>query len=164
MRSNNQPMGGRSRSRQFNQRPLLQRCQNNLSFLRSCHAFLCLQTVMETLFHTEGFKSSNFWDITLAIVSALGVLIYYIGPGLIAKWAMNSERRSAGLHEKILLVGDHEIIYLEGGKGELILMVHGFSANKDNWTAFAKYITPAYRVVAMDLPGFGDSTYVKNAS
>jgi pimeloyl-ACP methyl ester carboxylesterase len=43
-------------------------------------------------------------------------------------------------------------------------MVHGFAANKDNWSRFAKFITPAYHVVALDLPGFGDSTCLENAS
>ncbi len=43
-------------------------------------------------------------------------------------------------------------------------MVHGFSANKDNWTRFCKFITPNYHAVALDLPGFGGSTYLENES
>lgn len=33
----------------------------------------------------------------------------------------------------------------------------GSPQTKDNWTRFAKYLTASYRVVAPDLPGFGDS-------
>ncbi len=43
-------------------------------------------------------------------------------------------------------------------------MVHGFAANKDNWTRFAKFVTPVYHVVALDLPGFGDSSCLESAS
>jgi len=103
-------------------------------------------------------------DRLLAIAVALAVVLYFVLPSLIVKWARESERKAAGLQEKSLRVGDHEIVYLEGGQGEPILMVHGFAANKDNWTRFAKFITPAYHVVALDLPGFGDSTCLENAS
>jgi len=102
--------------------------------------------------------------VLLAIAVALAVVLYFVLPSLIVKWARESERKAAGLQEKSLRVGDHEIVYLEGGQGEPILMVHGFAANKDNWTRFAKFITPAYHVVALDLPGFGDGACLENAS
>src|SRR5262249_3421412 len=46
----------------------------------------------------------------------------------------------------------------EGGSGEPLVLLHGFSANKDNWTRAAQYLTPHYHVVVPDLPGFGDSS------
>jgi pimeloyl-ACP methyl ester carboxylesterase len=61
-------------------------------------------------------------------------------------------------------VGDHTVVYLEGGEGETILLVHGFGANKDNWNRLAKYLTPSFHVVAVDLPGFGESTKIQDAS
>jgi len=102
--------------------------------------------------------------VLLAIAIALAVGAYFALPGLLVKWARESDRKVAGLQEKSLRVEDHEIVYLEGGQGEPILMVHGFAANKDNWTRFAKFVTPLYHVVALDLPGFGDSTCLENAS
>src|SRR5512144_1220326 len=100
--------------------------------------------------------------VTAAI--AIAVVAYFALPGLLVKWARDSERKAAGLQEKSLRVDDHEIVYLEGGKGDPILMVHGFAANKDNWTRFFKFVNPTYHVVALDLPGFGDSTCLSNAS
>lgn len=101
----------------------------------------------------------------LTTVAVVLVLIgYFLLPGLLKKRATESERKVAGLEYKRVQVGNHEIIYLEGGKGETILMVHGFAANKDNWTRFAKFISPAYHVVALDLPGFGESTCQEDAS
>jgi hypothetical protein len=37
-------------------------------------------------------------------------------------------------------------------------MANDFAANKDNWTPFAKFISPVYHVLAMDLPGSADGT------
>jgi len=46
----------------------------------------------------------------------------------------------------------------KGGKGETLVLLHGFGANKDNWTRLAKYLMSHYRIIAPDLPGFGESS------
>jgi abhydrolase domain-containing protein 6 len=99
-----------------------------------------------------------------AVVVGLALIGYFVLPGMLVKWATESDRKAAGLQQKTVRVGDHEIAYLEGGHGETILMVHGFAANKDNWVRFAKWIAPSYHVVALDVPGFGGSTCLENAS
>jgi pimeloyl-ACP methyl ester carboxylesterase len=48
--------------------------------------------------------------------------------------------------------------YLEGGRGEPLVLVHGFGADKDNFARIARFLTPHFRVIAPDLPGFGDAT------
>lgn len=50
------------------------------------------------------------------------------------------------------------IAYLEGGQGEPLVLVHGFGADKDNWTRIARFLTPRYHVIAPDLVGFGESS------
>jgi len=102
--------------------------------------------------------------VITAIVVVLALVGYFVLPDLLLKWATESERKAAGLQEKRVRVGDHEIVYLEGGRGETIIMLHGFAANKDNWVSFAKLISPTYQVVALDLPGFGESTCLEDAS
>ncbi|HOD15825.1 MAG TPA: alpha/beta hydrolase [Spirochaetota bacterium] len=74
------------------------------------------------------------------------------------------ERGMAGLEEKAVQVGDHRIAYLEGGAGPDVLLLHGFGADKDNWVRFAKRLVKNYRVIAPDLPGFGDSSKLRGAS
>lgn len=69
-----------------------------------------------------------------------------------------TERQKSGLSEKSVDVGDHKIVYLEGGKGETVILLHGFGDAKDSWVAFARKLTPQYRVIIPDLPGFGEST------
>jgi abhydrolase domain-containing protein 6 len=71
-----------------------------------------------------------------------------------------SLRGLGGLSEKSILVGKHTIAYLEGGRGESVLLVHGFAADKDNWNLFSRYLTKRYRVIAPDLPGFGESSKI----
>jgi pimeloyl-ACP methyl ester carboxylesterase len=71
-----------------------------------------------------------------------------------------SLRGLAGLSEKSIQVGEHTIVYLEGGKGESILLVHGFGADKDNWNLFSRHLTKTYHVIAPDLPGFGESSKI----
>jgi len=102
--------------------------------------------------------------VVLVIVLAVVVALYFVLPGLLVGWARDKERKAAGLTEKKLRIAEFDIAYLEGGQGTPILMLHGFAANKDNWTRFCKFITPTYHAVALDLPGFGNSAYVENAS
>lgn len=83
---------------------------------------------------------------------------YFLFPGVTFKILRNRERSAAGLEQKGIEVGKLHIEYLEGGKGEVLLLLHGFGGNKDNWTRVAKYLTPHFRVIAPDLPGFGESS------
>ncbi len=69
----------------------------------------------------------------------------------------NVERRAGGLEQRQIEVKGLKIEYLEGGKGEPLVLLHGFGANKDNWTRMARHLTPHFRVIAPDLPGFGES-------
>ncbi|MBN2034097.1 MAG: alpha/beta hydrolase [Deltaproteobacteria bacterium] len=72
-------------------------------------------------------------------------------------------RRRAGLKRHEVQVGDHRWAYLDGGKEEVIIFVHGFGMEKDGWTIFLKHWSGSYRVVVPDLPGFGESTKVDTA-
>ena len=55
--------------------------------------------------------------------------------------ALRLEQKMAGLERKTLQLGDHEVTYLEGGKGPTIVMLHGIIADSGNWTRFARYYT-----------------------
>jgi pimeloyl-ACP methyl ester carboxylesterase len=95
---------------------------------------------------------------------ALAAVAFVAGPRWLLNQSIRDERREAGLELHRITVGDHEITYLEGGSGEAVFLLHGFGAEKDNWTRFAGHLTPRYHVVAPDLPGFGDSSFVAGAS
>lgn len=100
----------------------------------------------------------------LAMVAIALASVYYLLPGTVTKMAVDAGRSAAGLTEKVVQVDDHRIAYLEGGKGETILLIHGYAADKDNWTQFARFLTPKYHVVSLDLAGFGESSRLPEAS
>ncbi len=75
--------------------------------------------------------------------------------------AIDLERDARGLDYKTIVVGGNTWHYLEGGPrdADVLLMIHGFGGDKDNWTRFAGSLTETYRVIAPDLPGFGESDW-----
>jgi len=73
-------------------------------------------------------------------------------------------RKEAGLTEKNIEVGEFNICYQEGGKGETVLLLHGFSGFKENWSLFAKHLSTKYHIVAIDLPGHGKSSKIESES
>ncbi len=93
-----------------------------------------------------------------ALVLGAGVYLYTTAPERAVRAAFEYERRLAGLERKeITLAGGLRYVYLEGGKGAPLLLLHGFGANKDNFTRVAKYLTPHFRVIIPDHAGFGES-------
>jgi pimeloyl-ACP methyl ester carboxylesterase len=79
-------------------------------------------------------------------------------PDTVSRWALGLERRRSGLTLKSQSIQGFTIPYLEGGSGDVLVLVHGFGGDKDNFTRIAAYLTPHFRVVQPDLPGFGDAT------
>jgi pimeloyl-ACP methyl ester carboxylesterase len=74
------------------------------------------------------------------------------------------ERFTSGLKRRVIQVGDHQVVYSEGGHGEPVVLLHGFGASADSWNRFAKPLTKRYHVIAPDLPGWGASTRIEAAS
>ncbi|WP_028102114.1 alpha/beta fold hydrolase [Pseudoduganella violaceinigra] len=80
-------------------------------------------------------------------------------PAPLARAALALERKRSGLVAK-----QGSLPYLEGGCGsEVLLLVHGFAGDKDNFTRIARLLVPHYRVIIPDLPGFGDARRDPNA-
>lgn len=84
--------------------------------------------------------------------------LYYIFPGIVYKMLISGERRSAGLIQESVDISEWHMAYLEGGQGDVLVLLHGFGGDKDNWTHIAKFLTPHFRVILPDLPGFGESS------
>jgi len=102
--------------------------------------------------------------VAILIVIVAVVTGYYAFPEKVAGYIINAARSKAGLTKKEIKIDDHSIVYLEGGKGLTILLLHGYTANKDNWTRFAAYLTKDYHVVIPDIPGYGESSKLMDSS
>lgn len=98
--------------------------------------------------------------ICLALILAAGATTLYLSPAALLASVQFTERQLAGLDSRQVQVGEFNVHYYEGGPqgAETILMIHGFGADKDNWLRFSRPLTARYHVVALDLPGFGDSS------
>ncbi|RZI44746.1 alpha/beta hydrolase [Herbaspirillum sp. HC18] len=82
----------------------------------------------------------------------------------VADLAIGAERQRADLVRKeIDLPGGVRYVYLEGGQGEPLMLLHGFGGNKDNFTRTARFLTPHYRVIVPDHIGFGESSHPEGA-
>lgn len=87
----------------------------------------------------------------------------FIAPDVMTNIAVSTERSMANLEKKSLQLPTGEIVtYLESvqdpkNNKPTIVLLHGFGANKDNFTRFAKHLTD-YHVIIPDLVGFGEST------
>jgi abhydrolase domain-containing protein 6 len=102
--------------------------------------------------------------IGFAIVAMGGTVLLYGFPGLIldgAKWFL---RWQAGLTRKAIQVDDHRWVYLHGGRGEPILLVHGFGGEKHQWGFFPKALSSSHELIIPDLPGFGESSQIDSAT
>src|SRR5262245_51033366 len=98
----------------------------------------------------------------IAALAAIGFV--YLAPEKATRWAVASERKRAGLERKeIDLPGGLHYVYLEGGQGDPLMLLHGFGANKDNFVRVARLLTPHYRVVVPDHIGFGESAHPQDA-
>lgn len=72
--------------------------------------------------------------------------------------AVDMARSAAKLEVKQSPVGDVEMTYMErAGDGPTLLLLHGFSANKDTWVKFAMEIPQNYHLIIPDLAGHGDT-------
>jgi pimeloyl-ACP methyl ester carboxylesterase len=99
----------------------------------------------------------------VSIALILTVLVYLL-PGQALRIVVDVERQRSGLVRKQIDLPDGiRYVYLEGGQGEPLLLLHGFGADKDNFTRVARFLTPHYRVIVPDLPGFGESAHPEQA-
>jgi len=114
--------------------------------------------------YVKRFKMKKILAVSLGLLILVLGGIYFLLPETLFNLAVKAGRHYAGLARKEIQVDDHKIVYLEGGKGQTILLIHGFAANKDNWILFAKYLTGDYHVVIPDIPGFGESSQIQSES
>jgi triacylglycerol lipase len=108
--------------------------------------------------------------IVVRIVAGVALLLAgltafdYFAPYASARLGLALEQRRSGLEEATARIPGFEMPYLHGGSGEPLLLIHGFGADKNNFTRVARLLTPHYRVVIPDLPGFGDASKPADAS
>ncbi len=84
-----------------------------------------------------------------------------IFPGTASRMIIMVVRASEGLEVKKVKTEFGDVHYLEGGTGPTIVFVHSMYGNKDNWLHMAKYLRDSYRVIMLDMPGYGDNAVLE---
>jgi pimeloyl-ACP methyl ester carboxylesterase len=98
----------------------------------------------------------------LSFLSAALVIIYVAYPRVLLRAVVAVQRSNAGVGHDWVQVQDWDLPWIDSqqqGKDnqETILLVHGFGDTKDSFLDLAAGLTDDYRIVALDLPGFGES-------
>ncbi len=109
----------------------------------------------------------QLWRILGVLVVSIAVItgVYFLFPGLIVNADKAFELWRADLKVHDVDVASHRIHYVDsGGDGRVVLMIHGFAADYFSWPRMARYMKDGYRVIAPDLPGFGQSSRIRTAS
>lgn len=102
---------------------------------------------------------NNVLRLTLALLAVLALTA--CSKQSIYDTAIGWERSAAGLEPAQLDLGELNIAYLRNAEpveGDTLVLVHGFGANKDNWTRLAKHLSEQFNIIAIDLPGHGESS------
>lgn len=96
--------------------------------------------------------------IILALIVAI-LLIYFFFPAQLLAFGRARLRKKGGWVQKHLLVEGRQWPYLEGGdlSKPTLILIHGFSGEKDNWAFVAPLLKQDFHLIAPDLPGFGEN-------
>ncbi|MBD1557836.1 alpha/beta hydrolase [Vibrio sp. S9_S30] len=98
-------------------------------------------------------------SLSLAGFIVITIIAYAVTPvPTLFRYIASAERSMAGLELKQVNVGELDIEYLRGGSGPTLVLLHGFGADKDNWIRLSGELVKDFDVIALDLPGFGNST------
>jgi pimeloyl-ACP methyl ester carboxylesterase len=58
---------------------------------------------------------------------------------------------------KNIVIDNTRISYIDKGKGQIILFIHGLFFPKEGFIPLIEILSKNYRCIALDLPGFGQS-------
>lgn len=89
------------------------------------------------------------------IAAALAVVAWR--PQLALELEYARLRWQADAVERTIDAGGERIVQLEAGRGGTLVLLHGFTGSKENWLALMPALAPRHRVIAPDLPGWGES-------
>ena len=102
------------------------------------------------------------WLVALLVIVLGGS--YLLAPQWLMRANFMRQAMAAKLDKQSVQVGDTRWVYYDGGTGPTVVLLHGFASSKEVWLPVAKLLTPHFRVIIPDLPGWGESSRNPNAS
>jgi pimeloyl-ACP methyl ester carboxylesterase len=106
------------------------------------------------------------------LVGLLFVLVLAGAAGAFARWPLwcfskltQLQLARDGIHGHSLTLDGLTVPYLEGGKGKPVVFVHGLGGQAQDWAPLLpELVRSGFHVLAMDLPGFGESSRPRDRS
>lgn len=98
------------------------------------------------------------WLLGFALLAVLTAGFVWLFPAQALKGEFARQRWLAGAAVHVQEVDGERWYTLEAGQGPLIVLVHGYTGSKENWLPVMRKLAENHRVVAVDLPGWGEST------
>lgn len=99
---------------------------------------------------------------TTLVTAVLGVgAVVANKPYLLVRAQFERQRVIAGLDEAAVSVAGHRVVYAFSDAAPAgaptLVMLHGFTGSKENWYPVAERLRGQYRLLVLDLPGWGES-------
>ncbi len=94
----------------------------------------------------------------VALLIIIPVAVFMLQPNRIISKA-DAKRELASPNSHFLNWRGAEVHYVEEGSGQPLLLIHGFGGSYTNFTDLAAMFKDKYRVISIDLPGFGLSDF-----
>lgn len=101
--------------------------------------------------------------LAVLLVLSGGAGVALVKPDLLLELEFARLRLLAGAGEHQVAVDEHVWRYVETGEGPPLVLIHGFTGSKENWLPVMRALGHHYRVIAPDLPGWGESTRLPDA-
>jgi pimeloyl-ACP methyl ester carboxylesterase len=93
------------------------------------------------------------------MIKSLQGTLLSVGVILFISLVSNTTAEAQGvIHDRFATVGDVRLHYLEAGKGEPVILLHGYAQNSHMWRPLMVELAKTRLVVAPDLRGFGQSS------
>jgi pimeloyl-ACP methyl ester carboxylesterase len=87
----------------------------------------------------------------------LGAAAYWFVPSWLIASNLRSRADAAGLESRTLDAGGVRWRYYDGGRGPVLVFVHGVASDRNVWLPLAARLSSRFRIIAPDLPGWGDT-------
>ncbi len=92
------------------------------------------------------------------------IIIYFFIPQIMIQLGQVSMRCYSNVSRYEKKLGQRNWVYLKGGSGQVVLLIHGYGTNKDRWYPIIGHLTDRLTVIAPDIPGFGETTILQKDS
>ncbi|MEO9080311.1 MAG: alpha/beta hydrolase [Rhodanobacter sp.] len=96
------------------------------------------------------------WLVALLVIVLGGS--YLFAPQWLMQANFKRQAMVAHLDKHSVQAGDTRWVYYEGGTGPTIVLLHGFTSNKEVWLPVAKLLSAHFHLIIPDLPGWGESS------